>query len=195
MPRLFTAVTIPETVKSQLARVQRTLAEDLPAAKFVAPENIHVTLKFLGDAPPELIPKIKDRLTKKLADFEPFTIRPGGLGAFPGARYARTLWVGLDEGDRELKQLFKHVEKALLNLGFGREKRRFSGHLTLARLRQAQNIENAIARPEANVSCPDVSVDRVVLFESILEPGGPVYTSLFEQILSGQKDPENDGAP
>jgi len=142
--RLFIAIHLPDDLLQTLTASQRQLQRKLAASplRWSRPEGIHLTLKFLGDTDPARIPEIIDALSRVAAKHAPFELPVGGLGMFPNARRPNVLWAGVADEAHRLRHLAADVDKALARLGWQREKRPFSGHLTLARVKkQAGNRE------------------------------------------------------
>ena len=190
--RCFIAVEIDETIRQEISRVQQRLQKELrgneSGIKWVPPENIHLTLKFLGNVTDQDIPEICDAVSRAASEFQPFSFGVGTCGCFPPNRPARVLWIGITEGQPELKQLAKRVDHWLNKLGFPLEKRAFSGHLTLARIRQP-NAGKAVSRvvSESSVGTPgQQDLSEITVFQSDLKPGGPVYTALHHAPLNNE---------
>jgi 2'-5' RNA ligase len=150
--RLFVAIELPDAVRDALAAAIDTLRANGvdEGLRWVRPEGIHVTLKFLGSTPPALVPEISAGLERAVSGVAAFELRPEGLGAFHGGRNLhftrqypresyptniRVLWVGVACDTERLAGLAEHVEAELQPLGFPGEKRKFAAHLTLARVR------------------------------------------------------------
>ncbi len=181
--RLFVAVELDEEALRALASLQDALRRrGLDALRWVRPEGVHLTLKFLGETPPERVPAIEAALNEAVSGVPAHALRLDGLGTFGSRRSPRVLWVGLDGDLQELRRLQQRVEAALAKAGFPKEARAFSPHLTLARVRPetAAVLSEPIARaleaapqPEASIAVREVSLMR-----SILGPGGAVYHRL-----------------
>jgi 2'-5' RNA ligase len=185
MLRSFIAVKIPHEIQNAIARsiapLQKTLPK--PIVRWVASENVHLTLKFLGDVSPANLELLAEALKVEAGNHEAFFIPVGTLGAFPSPRRARILWIGL-EAPAALKALTRGVEAAAARLGYGAEIRPFSPHLTIGRVGQnvstadLQRISAAIAGMNVG-ALGTVLVDAVHIFKSDLLPGGSVYTLLY----------------
>ena len=174
MPRLFIAIPTPEAVQDALFDLRE---DDIPAARWVQREQLHLTLRFLGDTDDEQTEKIQE----KLADiqFQPFEIECRGLGQFPPNKPPRVLWAGIKYSDA-LFQLQGAVEYALLELGYTREKNRFFPHITLARFREIPR-HNAVGKyihKHATFHTSPFLVDAFNLYASELTPKGAQYTKL-----------------
>ena len=185
MKRLFIAVDLAIAVVERLAMAQAELQEsvsqdsgDQVDLRLVAPENIHITLKFLGDQPLELMPMVEKALEKLTEPLFPFEVECARLGAFPRAARPRIIWAGLDEESEEVLGLLqKALERDLEQLGVERESRPFHPHVTLGRVksrRVAPDFEE-ILKPYGNVSFGKSFIKDLVLFESHLEARGPRY--------------------
>lgn len=192
--RSFVAIPLGEELHRELDRLLRRLQADAPpgAVKWVPAANIHLTLKFLGDIPPEQVEPILAALRKEVTELAPFSFFIEGFGCFPGLRRPRVLWAGVQERTGQLQALQARVERALNPLGFPPEDRAFSPHLTLGRVRdgvrpaELREISQLIERTQVG-QLGEQMVQRVVLFRSDLRPAGPIYTPLGEVPLSGHR--------
>lgn len=171
MPRLFIALPLDESVTDNLARVGT--AANVRGARWVPPENMHLTLAFLGDVEERRLPELEETLFAATAEVtEPLRLRIQGIGAFPDERAARTLWAGLDGDVPQLIELQKRVAQALKARGFDFDQRRFRPHVTLARLRQAQPMPDRLPRLH---QFGEWTADELQIVESHLHPAGPRY--------------------
>ncbi len=183
--RAFIAVPLPPAITQQLADVQRRLKRGSPeqAVTWVKPENIHLTLFFLGDILPERQAPIEAALSVVARHARSFTISVQGAGAFPNLNRPRVIWVGLEELTGQLALLHRAVNEAMANVGFQPEDRRFSPHLTLGRIRQrasredAQAVGEAVRRAEVG-HLGDAPVEEMILFRSVLKSSAAEYTPL-----------------
>lgn len=174
--RAFIAIDLPPAVKAALADVAATLGGRVPrgAVRWVRPEQMHLTLRFLGDTPVDRLPALAAALDAVTEGRAPFALRLTDVGCFPNARRPRVVWVGLGRAEKELAALVAGLEAALRPLGWPPEDKPFRAHLTLGRVkdeRAAQGVDWATAVPPL-----DVPVTAVRLIESQLRPDGPVYT-------------------
>jgi 2'-5' RNA ligase len=190
--RTFIAIELDEDLKSNLLRLQNRLREQVSprSVRWVRPDGIHLTLKFLGDTPVEQLENVKKALAEAAAKIGPFTFTVGGLGCFPNLHRPRVVWVGLQEPTGALLRLQKAVEAHVAPLGFPTEKRPFSPHLTLGRVQR--NISNSQAREVGEVvaattpgTIDEMAVVAASYIKSDLRPSGAVYTVLFEAKLKG----------
>ncbi len=185
--RTFIAFQLPEKTILSIRRVQ----EDIKTCKFkirwVKPENIHLTLKFLGNIHVSAIEKIKGALLEAVKGVDSIPLAIKGIGSFPGIRRPRVLWMGLGGGREILFQFQARIENEMAKLGFPREKRKFKGHLTLGRIKSKVNpmsFSKALIRYSAFES-ETFFADSVILFQSELKPEGAVYTKLANVPLAG----------
>jgi len=179
--RVFLAIDISEEVRGRLAAMTEELRPTSTAARWVASESVHLTLKFIGEIPRERCQDI-DRGLVGLS-WKPFPISVHGIGFFPGARSARVLWAGLHAP--ALQGLAEEIEVRLEREGFERDERKFSPHLTLARSKNVKlesSLVNACER-FLDADFGSFTVDRYYLYESTLKPGGSTYTKLKEYLL------------
>jgi 2'-5' RNA ligase len=180
--RLFVACELPEEVREALGGVQTDLRRmGADSLRWVRPEGIHITLKFLGGVDEARAGEITAALAAAVEPFE-LRLRPGALGTFGGDRL-RVVWVGLDGDTEALASLAGRVEGALAPLGFPGEQRPFAAHLTLARapdhvpLGERRQLA-ALVRRYRPPALPTMTLRRVALMQSTLGPGGSVYTRL-----------------
>jgi len=176
--RLFVALDIPEDVRAAIAALTAKLKSVCGSARWARIEGAHVTLKFIGEVPQENVEPIKTALQAV-----PFPAAPKiifrGVGFFPDARRPRVLWAGIEAGP-ELRSLAASVETALEPLGFPREQREFSPHLTLARFDSTEKLAGLRAAIAA-VGPPDFGqaiANEFYLYQSVLKRGGAEYTRL-----------------
>jgi len=149
--------------------------------KLVEPKNIHITLKFLGDVQENNIDEIEQIIRKSVNEIEPFKIKLKGTGVFPNKNYIRIIWIGIKDTEL-LSKIAENIDENLSKLGFKKEKRGFSAHLTIGRVKTAKNkpfllkvIENY---SDFEFSTQEVS--SINLKKSDLTPKGPIYTTLKE---------------
>jgi len=183
--RTFIALELPPSVISLLEKVQEDLKSMGLQAKWVRPENIHLTLKFLGNINPGDIDKIGGAMMDAVEDFAAINLVAGGVGVFPGIRRPRVIWIGLGGQIQLLFGMQRVLEDNLAALGFKKEKRPFKGHLTLGRFRQTvkSNMIRQIMREYANRYSEEFTARRILLFKSDLKPTGAVYSQLQQAVL------------
>ncbi|MBM3249284.1 MAG: RNA 2',3'-cyclic phosphodiesterase [Candidatus Omnitrophica bacterium] len=186
--RTFIAIELPEEIKGALSRLQEKLKAAGADVKWVEPENIHLTLKFLGERDDKRVEKIKELLDEACAGRKPFLMRLDKVGAFPSLNSPRVIWVSVREGDTEAKEIAADLEEKICRLGIPKEERPFQSHITIARLRSPQNRQPLVQELKKLEDKPlpenlGFTVKKITLFKSTLTPKGPVYESLKEANL------------
>lgn len=181
--RLFVACELSEGIKEALSHIQVALRQQgLEGLRWVRPEGIHLTLKFLGETAAEKVASIQEALASCSAGIPPFEIKLGDLGTFGNRQGPRVVWVGLAGELEVLAELQRRVEGAMAHLGFPPEKRPFSPHLTLARVPEGTSVSQRqrilAALPKVLVSTASQRVTEVSLMRSLLQPSGAVYQRL-----------------
>jgi len=179
--RSFIAFDIEnEQVLRRIAAAQKLLMETGADLKFVEPQNIHVTMRFLGDISPTMVDKIHDAM--KNVKFMPFTIKLQGLGVFPSVNYPRVVWVAMTEGADQLKNIYSQLEPQIRSLGFAADDHGFSPHLTIARVRSGANKQHLaeLVTKKADYEFGTIKADCLRLKKSMLSPKGPTYLTLRE---------------
>jgi 2'-5' RNA ligase len=179
--RVFIAVDLPTEVREALAKVQHELEPVTDTARWVAPESIHITLKFIGEVAEKQIDDIDAAVTG--LSWKSFAITVRGVGFFPGNRSPRVFWAGMEAPT--MQKLAEEFDSRMERLGFEKEKRAFRPHITLARSRDSR-IDSSLVVAASKYDVHDFGsfmVDRVFLFKSILKPTGAVYERLREYLL------------
>jgi 2'-5' RNA ligase len=176
--RLFVALEIPAAVRDNLATLIKELRNAEPKARWVRAENLHVTLKFLGETPSEKLQEIRNALSAVHSE-QPVELDFRGLGFFPNERRPRVLWAGM-HASPNVQSLAASMDQALEKLGFPREDRTFTPHLTLARLSSPRITEKLRAAIQQNMARESghVRTNEFHLIESKLKPSGAEYTRL-----------------
>lgn len=184
MMRLFIALPLETGVEEQLGNTISLMKQKGGSVKWVAPQNIHLTVKFLGDTEESLVDRIKEQIDTAASDYEPVRSRIDRVGAFPNLRRPRVIWAGLAEGIEALAQIAADIDGRMHSLGWEKETRRFKPHLTLGRVRDSRDLENlaAFIKDYEMAELP-FTFDRLVLFKSTLMPRGPIYDRLYETVL------------
>lgn len=183
--RAFIAIELTATtqaaIEKQIARLRQSLGNDL--IRWISPQNIHITLKFLGDIDSAHVDFLKQMLLRDLDSQTGFEVQIGGLGSFPTSKRPRVLWIGI-HAPASLASIQRMVESGTSRLGYEKEERPFSPHLTIGRVKQnlpaadLQKIRLALESLQLG-NIPATRVDSVHLFRSDLKPTGSVYTKLF----------------
>ena len=174
--RLFVAVDLAPDVRDALAEAVAPLRKDFPKARWVPPQNWHMTLKFLGSVPPELSDRVSASVGEVATAAEPFETHLRDLGGFPNERRGRVLWAGLWDPEGHLAALASALDDAL-EPEFEIDDREFTAHLTIARFDPLVPLGPMLA----SIEVPQASfvVDRLVLYRSHLRRPAPYYESLY----------------
>jgi 2'-5' RNA ligase len=191
--RAFIAVDLPGGVREALGRTLQDLRALVPEdVRWVRPEGIHLTLKFLGNIESESIGAISRAMSRCAASAAPFELSLGDLGAFPNLKTPRAIWLGPNrtpDGIQDgLLDLQRGLEDELDVLGYARERRSFSPHLTLGRIRatmsssQRRRVGASLAGAPMNIRM-EMPVGEIALIQSTLTPSGAIYTHLFSVSL------------
>jgi 2'-5' RNA ligase len=187
--RGFVAIDLPDAVRSALDAAQERLRAAAPRAdvRWVDPAAMHLTLKFLGSVPDELVETVRGAVAEVAALHSPIPLICAGLGVFPGPGRPRVFWAGLTGALAELGRLAAAVERAVEPLGFPREARPFSGHVTLGRARSTRGVARIVKALGEVGSCEfgRWMAQEVVLFQSHLHPRGARYEAIAHLPLSG----------
>ncbi len=180
--RLFIAVTIPETVREDIARLLRELDGKLPGIRWTPAANLHLTLKFLGDVEAARVPEIGRCLDRTAVRHLPLTVRLEGLGRFPPRGRPQVIWAGVEEGRRALTELAGGLDRGLAELGFPPEARPYTPHLTLGRLKSGRRLpdprvwERELGRKRDSLGSFTAAV--IILMKSTLAPRGAIHQEL-----------------
>jgi 2'-5' RNA ligase len=177
--RTFIAVGLDKSVRDRVVLLQEALAGTGSEVKWVEPENLHVTLLFLGEVDDRDLVNVCRVVAEVAGGLPPFSMAVQGAGSFPNPRRPHTLWVGVGEGTQELVALHDALEPPLLALGcYRREERQYTPHVTLGRVRSdrpGDALPAALAK-QAGWRCGEQAVREVLVMGSELTPQGPVYT-------------------
>ena len=165
--RCFIGVPLSDDVRRELIRIQGELKKSTTKMKLVEPENLHITLRFLGDIGDSEVSKITEKL--KEISVGKFAVTFSHLGAFPSKNYMRVIWVGVSQGREELTELHRQV---------GGKEKKFEPHVTLARVKTKPD-KMLVDLLGKTLNLP-MNVDKVQLVESKLTPKGPIYSKVFE---------------
>ena len=181
--RAFIAIEIPQETKLALAKLEDRFKQTNADVKWVAPENLHLTLKFLGDIDGAQAEKITAIIENVANNHPPYPVKISSVGAFPKLSLLKVVWVGLDTGAEETKKIFKDLEERLEKLGIPKDERPFSTHITLGRTRSPSNRnllakEIKIITENFELDNSEFQVRKITLFKSILSPNGPTYEVL-----------------
>jgi RNA 2',3'-cyclic 3'-phosphodiesterase len=185
--RTFISVELPAEVKKNLVELIAELKKSDADVKWVKEENLHLTLKFLGQVDDKQLDKLVELTAKAVGGSGGFKAKFKGLGTFPslpagrhGGKSPRVVWVGTAEGGDELCNLAQNLEKALSQAGFKSEAREFKPHLTIGRVKQPGQLVKRITEHK-NAQVGEASIDRIFIMKSTLTRSGPVY-EIFKEV-------------
>jgi 2'-5' RNA ligase len=180
--RSFIAIHLPPIVKNKISTYIENLKKISDDVRWIKAENIHLTLKFLGEIEAKRVDLVKKNLYSLSDQFSPFYLKISDSGCFPGKKRPRVFWLGMEQGkENPLFSIHRWIEEQLLKLAFEKEKRRFSPHLTLGRVRTKQPVDFAdlFIFLEQNPFIPvEFQVDEIFLMQSFLKPTGAEYRNI-----------------
>jgi len=183
--RTFIAIELPSEIKDALASLQTELRRAGADVSWTRPENIHLTLKFLGEVDERRIGEVEKVCVASAAEFQPFTLRLNETGVFPNARQPRILWAGLAGEIEKTVEMRKRLDDGLALIGFEREEKDFRPHLTIGRVKSNRKIRELLALAGARqVPALSFVVTEIVLMKSELHPAGALYTPVAKVSLS-----------
>ena len=178
--RVFLSIDIDDqALLSRVEQIQQRLDPQAAKMKLVEINNIHFTLHFFGDTPVERIQKIKDHL--EMIKIVPFEITISGVGAFPNKRKPRIIWIGVTQNEQQVQDLKFEIDSLLKDIGYQPERRKYTPHATIARVRHVKNSGKIANNLEelSNESIGTMTVSGFNMMKSTLTPAGPVYDILW----------------
>jgi len=181
--RTFIALMIPSDWTDSLRAISRELASKVRGLSWTRPENLHITLRFLGDLDDAGVRRVCDLVVRESAEAVAPRARLGPIGAFPNLNRPRVVWVGLAEGEEAVSAVARAVNDALGRAGFGEPEKPFRPHLTLARVREGARGLEALQGAALPQPPPASLLDRICVMKSELHPAGARYTALTEARL------------
>lgn len=181
--RAFIALELPGQIRQELARISQALADKAPprAVRWVKPDKMHLTLRFLGDTAVAQIPAINQALDEWTREQAPFSLHLDRLGCFPNRKRPRVIWVGLQGNEAELFAFKRGIDALLLPFGWEVENKKFQAHLTLGRVKDGRQLANLPW--DMQVEPLTFLVTAVALIESRLTSQGPIYTIRHQAAL------------
>lgn len=185
--RAFIALEMPPMVVDIVRQCQQELQRNGVRMKWIRPESVHLTIRFLGNISSEAVADIRGILEELADDSPSFCLQLKGVGVFPSPSRPRVLWIGLDGDMHLLEESYRRLSNLLFQKGIPKENRPFRGHLTIGRTKgpvDAGRLKTVVGSLE-NIESRPFSADRIGLYKSDLRPGGAVYTPLF-QIRTGR---------
>lgn len=165
----------------KLVQIENEIKNSGAIVKLVEPKNVHITLKFLGDTDEGQMDSIEEIMKDSIDGIEPFNIKLKGAGVFPNQKYIKVLWMGIENWEN-IRKISRKIDEQISGLGFEKEKREFSAHLTIARVKSAKNKEKLlqIIDKYQDIEFANIKVDAIKLKKSDLTPEGPIYSTLKE---------------
>jgi 2'-5' RNA ligase len=177
--RTFIAVDLPREVKAQIADIIAELRPLGSAVRWVRPEGLHLTLKFLGEIPEEQLAVVYSAVARGVKGIAPFSFDMAELGGFPNLHNPRVIWVGVRNGVEPLHHLYQGVELQLAQCGFPGDKRKFSPHLTIGRVKTPHGLEPILTGLSSlSYESTEIPVAAVKVMRSQLKPTGAEYSAL-----------------
>lgn len=186
--RCFIAIIIDDSLKNEIDESITGLKTGASDVKWVPSENLHVTLKFLGETPEGQLTQIYEKIERISARHEPFHLHLQGVGLFPDKKRPRVVWIDLKDSERLIK-LQEDVEDSLITIGFKNDNRHFSPHLTIGRVRSLKGRDSLLSEMEKlrDKDFGNIGVNKISLMKSELRPTGARYTAVAEYHLNKEE--------
>jgi 2'-5' RNA ligase len=184
--RLFIAIELPSDVRRKISQHVELLRSAVPdvRASWVREENLHLTLKFLGDTPVERVEEVSAALTDAANQIAVFEIQLAGCGAFPPNGKPKVLWIGIEDPTRSLYRLHAAIEDKCAQVGIARDDRSFRPHLTIARLRESRGARQLVeSHQEIGFGPHRITAGDLCLIKSELRPEGSRYTVIERYVF------------
>ena len=176
--RTFIAIDIPGDIKRAVGDYTEVLSGIVDGVKWVSPDNLHLTMKFLGEVSEDRLDAVKQCVGNVAGGCSPFMVELAHMGVFPDPHEPRVIWIGVDNGLDQLLEMYQDLEDCLESIGLDRDEKTFSPHLTIGRVKRHTRIGLPTGIPEFD----EVSfeADRLSVIRSTLTPSGPIYETLHE---------------
>lgn len=188
--RTFIAVEIPNEIQERVGSYISEISTIIEEVKWVAPRNLHFTIKFLGEVRNSDFKLVKESVEEVSNEFSPFTMGVSGIGFFPNQQYPKVVWLGADGGEDSLLDLYQDLERRLEDVGFDREAKTFSPHLTIGRAKKFKQIVVPDLFPDFDPVTFEVR--RIAVMKSTLTPDGPIYEKMYESELKSIETLDRD---
>ena len=179
--RAFLSIDIEnQALLSRIQDIQQRLDQTAAKMKIVKSENIHFTLRFFGDTPVARLDQIKRCLDE--IEFNPFEIEVAGVGSFPNRRRPRIIWIGVSQNAPKVMKLKDEIDTSLVDIGYQPERRKYTPHATIARVRHVKNSQRIADNLEylADEVIGQMTITKITMMKSNLTPSGPIYEPLWE---------------
>lgn len=178
--RVFIAVELPESLKKEIANIQKRMKILPDKVKWVNHSSIHITLKFLGEIKEQALNSVFKATHDVARKFEPFVVEVKGTGVFPNPNNPRVIWIGVEEGSDKLAQIVQQLEEELFNRGFPKERKKWVPHLTVGRIKWLTSKEGIrkIIEEEKETQAGKMRVEFISVMQSHLTPKGALYKPL-----------------
>ncbi len=179
--RAFVGIPIAPSVRGSIEKLMKSLRNQVDGVKWIDTQNLHVTLKFLGDVPMNELHRIIAAVEQGAASAEAFDLEFCGCGVFPDRTNPKTIWIGTTIGSEELTTAATAIENELFKLGYPKENRRFSPHLTIGRAKRDVSVSETLSTfldEKKEFPFGSFGVDEVVVYSSELTRNGPIYDEL-----------------
>ena len=183
--RAFIAIELSKEIKEALAQIQQKLSPFTQSLNIVNPENIHLTLRFLGEIDEGIVEEINTALQEAAKERSQFSVALGNIAAFPKMEYPRVIWAGITKGNAELLNIATAIEERLTNIGLPKEDKSFSAHITIARVKSSHDRAQLVNTLKTIPPLPhqETLVNKFTLFKSTLTPRGAVHEIVKEYYL------------
>ncbi|MFW9805820.1 MAG: RNA 2',3'-cyclic phosphodiesterase [Candidatus Thorarchaeota archaeon] len=178
--RAFLSIEIEDqALLSQIQKIQQRLDKSSAKMKIVEISNVHFTLRFFGDTPMARLDEIKKCLNE--VSFKPFEVEIAGVGSFPNKRRPRIVWIGVTKNESEVLKLKNEIDNSLVNISYKPEKRKYTPHATIARIRHVTDSKGIADNLEslAEEEIGKMTISHVTMMKSTLTSAGPIYESLW----------------
>ena len=189
--RCFVCVALGDEARRSLEVYVAGLRNHAPSIRWVSVAALHITLKFCGEIPVETVTKLSDKYADALQNVRPFRLSIEGLGCFPDLHRPTVLWIRIREGLEELVSLYDLVERASVSSGIPPERRSFSPHLTLARIKNPKDVTPALHEMIREGATPRYfsGIGEAIFMKSRLTPGGPIYSPIRRYVFQNENTP------
>ncbi len=184
--RTFIAVEVPADIQEKVGDYIDAIAGLVPDVKWVPPGNLHFTIKFLGEIEQDVFQQVKECVEQVAREYSSFTMGISGVGFFPTEDHPKVVWIGADGGVDTLLFLFQDMERCLEHIGFDRESKTFSPHLTIGRAKKFKKVNVPGSMPDFETAMFEVG--SIAIMKSTLTPDGPIYEKLFACRLKPAED-------